>query len=116
MSLLVPDIAPSAFETTVLNAPMLTVVKVWADWCVPCKAIAPRIEQLAARYNGLAQFYALDAKQDLDFVKVTLKVASVPALLCYRNGELQVAYFGPNSANMLEEYLSHAIDRTAVPA
>ena len=114
MSMLVPAVTPGSFDTTVLNSADLTVVKIWADWCVPCKAVGPKVDRLAATYNGRVRFVSLDAQLDINFVKTQLKVASIPALLVYQGGALRASYFGPDCVKMLEDYLTHNLDKVEI--
>lgn len=105
MSQSIRDIHPDSFLSEVLLQPGLSVVKVWADWCVPCKAMAPKIERLAAEYTGRVNFVSLDAGAHLAFAKTTLKVSSIPALVCYQGGSVKVAYFGAGADLQLKDFL-----------
>ena len=74
------------FEEQVLNADTPVLVDFWADWCAPCKMIAPIVEDLAIEYDGQVRF----AKVDVDSNPVTATkfgIRSIPTLLVFKNGE-----------------------------
>lgn len=88
------------------------VIKFWADWCGPCKVIAPRLEQLASENEGVA-FYSVDAGAMRDIVK-SLGVSTVPTVFAIRQGGERIAYSGPMAANQLSVWLKRLSEE--VPA
>ena len=54
------EVTDSDFEDQVLNADTPVLVDFWADWCAPCKMIAPIVDQLAEEYDGQVKFAKLD--------------------------------------------------------
>jgi len=96
----VPAVDSTNFKREVLESDIPVMVDFWAEWCVPCRMIAPIVERLAQRYAGrlpiverLAQRYAgrlkvvkldVDANQDL---AIEYQVMSIPTLLFFKNGQ-----------------------------
>ncbi len=83
----VTHITDATFEAEVLRSPILTVLDFWAEWCVPCKRIAPILDEIALRYDGQLKI----AKLDVDANPVTpgiFGVSSIPTLLIFKGGEV----------------------------
>jgi thioredoxin 1 len=74
------------FDTVVLGSPLPAVVDFWAEWCGPCRAIAPAVSQLAAEYEGRA----LVAKVNTDECQEVLMrygIRGIPTLIYFKNGQ-----------------------------
>lgn len=79
-------VTDDSFEQEVIQSDLPTVVDFWAEWCVPCKRIAPILEEMAAEYNGQLRV----AKLDVDENPVTagqFGVMSIPTLLVFKDGK-----------------------------
>ncbi|HWR42677.1 thioredoxin TrxA [Sporomusa sp.] len=74
------------FEAEVLNAEGLILVDFWSEKCEPCKALMPRIHELAEKYHGKAKFCSLDTNGNKRLA-MAQKVLGLPTILFYRNGE-----------------------------
>ena len=74
------------FDETVLQSDLPVLVDFWADWCGPCKMIAPIVDELSEEYDGVVQF----AKVDVDANPSTAMaygVRSIPTLLLFKGGQ-----------------------------
>ena len=74
------------FQQNVLNSDVPVLVDFWAEWCGPCKAIGPSIEQLATEYAGKAKVYKVDVDSEGDLAQ-QYGVMSIPALLVFKGGK-----------------------------
>ncbi len=72
------------FDTAV-QGPGLVVVDFWAEWCVPCKAIAPVLEELAADYDGRLQVAKLNVDENRQ-TPARFGIRGIPTLLFFRDG------------------------------
>ncbi len=75
------------FQSNVLESDKLSVVDFWAEWCGPCRAIGPVIEDLSKQYEGKVNV----GKVNLDYnpeVSIKYGVTSIPAILFIKNGKL----------------------------
>ena len=75
------------FEEKVLKSDVPVLVDFWAEWCGPCKAIGPSVEQLATEYAGKAKVFKLDVDAD-PMIASTYGVMSIPALLVFKGGKV----------------------------
>jgi thioredoxin 1 len=80
-------ISASQFDTDVLQSDVPVLVDFWAEWCGPCRAIGPSIEQLSQEYAGRAKVYKLDVDKDGDIAS-RYGVMSIPALLLFKDGKV----------------------------
>ena len=80
------EVTDSDFEEQVLDADTPVLVDFWADWCAPCKMIAPIVDQLAEEYDGQVKFAKLDVDTN---PTATMKygVRGIPTLLIFKGGK-----------------------------
>tara|TARA_B100001758_G_scaffold232549_1_gene229977 strand:+ start:1093 stop:1413 length:321 start_codon:yes stop_codon:yes gene_type:complete len=81
------------------------LIDFWAEWCGPCRMIAPMIEELAGEYNGKAIVGKLDVDNNQES-SVKFGVRSIPTLLVFKDGELVDRHVGA----VPKETLSKSID------
>lgn len=87
MSAATVHVTDATFEGEVLKSPLLTVTDFWAEWCMPCKRIAPLLEQIATEYAGKIKV----AKVDVDANPNTpgmFGITGIPTLLVFKGGVL----------------------------
>ena len=83
------------FDTEVLRSQMPVLVDFYADWCGPCKMMAPTVEELAADFAGKA--------------KVGKLIMSIPTLLIFRGGEVFYKAIGVQSKQVVTDALNKAL-------
>ncbi len=96
------------FEQEVLASPVPVLVDFWAAWCVPCKMIAPTLEELGAEFAGKARI----AKVNVDENRGTAGkygIRGIPTLLLFKGGEIKEQMVGVHSrqeiAQMVQKHL-----------
>jgi thioredoxin 1 len=83
----VAEITDQSFEKEILQSQKPALVDFWAEWCGPCRAVAPIMKELAARYDGRVTV----AKVDVDANPATAGrygIRSIPTVLAFRDGQV----------------------------
>jgi thioredoxin 1 len=81
------EITDATFETEVLRSPTLTIIDLWAEWCIPCKNLAPIMDQIAAEYRGKIKVTKLDVDAN-PTIPGQFGVTGIPTLLVFKGGQL----------------------------
>lgn len=77
----------SNFESEVINSDVPVLVDFWAEWCGPCKAIGPSVEQIAHEYAGKAKVFKVDVDAEGELAS-KYGVMSIPALFVFKGGKV----------------------------
>ena len=80
------NVTDENFETEVLKADKLTLVDFWAEWCGPCKMIAPSVHDMAVDYDGQMKVAKLDVDNSPN-TAMQYGVRSIPALIFFKDGQ-----------------------------
>jgi len=103
---LVLELTDSNFDDAVKEHPLL-VVDCWAEWCAPCRMIAPIIEELAEAHQGKVTFGKLNVDHNRS-VATRYQIMSIPTLLVFKDGQLVDTKLGAMPKQMLEsEIVKH---------
>ena len=93
MSAAAVHITDATFEAEVLRSPILTIIDFWAEWCMPCKRIAPILEELAAENAGKLKLTKLDVDSNPQTPE-KYGITGIPTLLVFRNGKVEDTIVG----------------------
>ncbi len=80
------QVTDESFENDVLKASLPTLVDFWAEWCGPCRMVAPEVEKIAREFSGRLQI----AKMDVDANPTTpsrLGIMGIPTLILFKGGQ-----------------------------
>ncbi|MFW0072421.1 MAG: thioredoxin TrxA [Coxiella-like endosymbiont] len=92
------------FEADVLKADEPVLVDFWAEWCHPCKMLAPVVEEIAKIYKGRIKVFKLNVDENTE-MPVKYGVRGIPSLLIFRDGEVVAAKVGTLSKSQLAAFL-----------
>jgi thioredoxin len=107
---LVQKVTAQDFSREVYFSPVPVVVDAYADWCGPCRALAPLLERAAELYAGRLKFLKVDIDEDPDVAEV-YRVEGVPTLLFFRDGQLIDRVVGLAEPRSLLVKFGHLADR-----
>ncbi|GAA4650622.1 thioredoxin TrxA [Kistimonas scapharcae] len=98
------NITDATFEEQVLKAEMPVLVDYWAEWCGPCKMIAPVLEEIAAEYDGKLKVCKLNIDEN-EATAPKYGVRGIPTLMLFRNGAVEATKVGALSKSQLTAFL-----------
>lgn len=98
----VRSVTKSDFVKEVLNSDLPVVVDFYADWCGPCKQIAPAMEALADKWEGKVRFFKVDIDAETEIARA-YNISSTPAVLRFEQGEVKNWSLGAKPAYLLEK-------------
>jgi thioredoxin 1 len=96
------------FDSHVLQSEEPVLVDFWAQWCGPCKMIAPALDELADTYAGRAKVVKVDIDQNRA-VAMKYHVRSIPMLLMFKDGQVQATQIGAVGKAQLAQIIDKAL-------
>lgn len=97
-------VTDESFESDVLKSQVPVLVDFWAEWCGPCKMIAPILDELAPKYSDRIKFAKINI-DDNNKTPIKYAVRGIPTLILFKNGDPEVTKVGALSKAQLVEFL-----------
>jgi thioredoxin 1 len=102
------NVTDDTFEDVVIGSEVPVLVDFWADWCAPCKIIAPIVEELAGEYDGKVKFAKLDVDSN-PRIATQYGIRGIPTLLIFSGGSPVDQVVGAVPKSTLKGRLDKAI-------
>ena len=93
------------FEEEVINNKGIVIVDFWAEWCGPCRMIAPYIEQMATEFEGKAVIGKVDIEQN-NGIATKFGIRNIPTILYFKNGMMVDKHVGMTTKDVLSNKLT----------
>src|SRR5260221_9650925 len=104
MSENISNVSDESFEQEVLQSQTPVLVDYWAEWCGPCKMIAPILADIAEQYNGKLKVVKIDTDKN-QAVPVKYGVRGIPTLMLFKNGTVEATKVGALSKSQLAAFI-----------
>jgi thioredoxin 1 len=89
----VQEFTDQNFETEVINSKEPVLVDFWAEWCMPCRMLAPTIEKIAKDYVGKVKVGKIDTDANRD-VSIKYGISAIPTVILFKNGQVAQKFVG----------------------
>lgn len=96
------QVSDENFDQEILHSNMPVIVDFWADWCEPCKAMAPEIEGLAQKYQGKIKFAQMNVVNNRN-IPARFGIRNLPTFMLFKRGEVLKSIIGAFPRSLLED-------------
>jgi thioredoxin 1 len=104
----VGKVSDATFEAEVLKSAEPVVVDFWAEWCGPCRMIAPALEEISGAMNGKVKILKLNVDENPGTAS-KYGVMSIPTLMLFKDGQLASRQVGAAPKQKLEQWINGAV-------
>jgi thioredoxin 1 len=101
-------VSDASFESEVLQATQPVVVDFWAEWCGPCKMIAPALDEISGTLGDKVKIVKLNVDENPQ-TAAKYGIMSIPTLMLFKNGELASRQVGAAPKQKLEQWITGAV-------
>ena len=105
---LIKHVSDTSFETDVLQSDKPVLVDYWAEWCGPCKMIAPILDELSATYDGKLQIAKMNVDENRD-IPAKFGIRGIPTLMLFKGGTLAATKVGAMSKAQMTAFIDQQL-------
>ena len=105
---LIKHISDTSFEADVLKSAHPVLVDYWAEWCSPCKMIAPILDEVATAYNGKLQIAKMNVDENRE-IPAKFGIRGIPTLMLFKDGQLAATKVGALSKAQLVAFIDQQL-------
>ncbi len=92
-----------------INSEKLVVVDFYADWCMPCKLVAPMLEKLEKEFDGNVEFAKVNVDDNVELAR-RYNISAIPTLILFHRGKILNSFIGALPESMLREEIKKALE------
>jgi thioredoxin 1 len=104
----IKHVTDDSFEPDVLKSEVPVLVDYWAEWCGPCKSIAPILDQVASEYVGRVKVAKINVDENRN-VPAKFGIRGIPTLMLFKNGNVEATRVGALTKSQLTAFLDSNI-------
>jgi thioredoxin 1 len=104
----VHEFTDANFEAEVLQSDKPVLVDFWAEWCMPCKMLAPTIDQIAEQFDGQIKVGKVDTDNNRE-ISFKYGIQAIPTVILFQNGEVAQKFVGLKNKTEFEEALNAVV-------
>ena len=105
---LIKHLSDASFEADVLKASTPVLVDYWAEWCGPCKMIAPILDEVAGTYQGKLQIAKMNVDENRE-IPAKFGIRGIPTLMIFKDGQLAATKVGAMSKAQLTAFIDQQL-------
>ena len=105
---LIKHVSDSSFEADVLKADKPVLVDYWAEWCGPCKKIAPILDDVSGTYKAKLQIAKMNVDENRD-IPAKFGIRGIPTLMLFKDGQLAATKVGAMSKAQLTAFIDQQL-------
>jgi thioredoxin 1 len=105
---LIKHVSDASFEADVLKTGTTVLVDYWAEWCVPCKMIAPILDEVAGTYQGKLQVAKMNVDENRE-IPAKFGIRGIPTLMLFKDGQLAATKVGAMSKAQLTAFIDQQL-------
>lgn len=105
---LIKHVTDASFEADVLQSAQPVLVDYWAEWCGPCRMIAPILDEVSTAFEGKLQVAKMNVDENRD-IPAKLGIRGIPTLMLFKDGQLAATKVGAMSKAQMTEFLNQQL-------
>ncbi len=105
---LIKNVTDATFETEVLQSALPILVDYWAEWCGPCKMIAPILDDVSTAYAGKLQIAKMNVDENRE-IPAKFGIRGIPTLMVFKDGQLAATKVGALSKAQLVAFIDQQL-------